>query len=424
VAVSILNFHIGLLLIYQCSDFAIPFCSQYLTAHQLTPYALVRETMRVFSYALSKRRKIATVFWQNDHNLILGPHTINLNTFRSFILFHVEQLEDFIRTDVLFGKTLHDLDITVDFTTFSDSGNMTDLQYNPLLESIQGNPDSDTVLDCMLQEGSVVKINPNANQMTWDPVASEQWLGNIHQAASRLQPLAHVTQGAPGRISEESKMQLTNTEVGRRHLIILSFLNTIGIWSNYSKTTKVSGAFKEVLRVYPYRISRLLFILIRLIRPIEVLYHIQCRPQALEIESELVVTAYKSRLWTSFGTAFTPDDMRSYLPALLMSEDEDNQTPFPFRFGVRTYREFAAAVQRRHIQIPIRYSRAVAQQDAQVGDLQAGRTTATSLQNYAVEKSVIDMEPGFIHHYIMYSRSWQRFWGWDMEGKDNTQYLV
>ena len=44
------------------------------------------------------------------------------------------------------------------------------------------------------------------------------------------------------------------------------------------------------------------------------------------------------------------------------------------------YREFTTAVQRRHIQIPVKYSRVVAQQGTQVGDLQAGRPLCKIMQ--------------------------------------------
>lgn len=167
---------------------------------------------------------------------------------------------------MLFGKRLDELNITVDLGVIADDGNTTDLGYSPLLGSIGGNPDSDTLLDFMLREGSVVSIDHKDNTMVWHAEKAEQWLSNIHSGASRLQPLAHVTQGGPGRMTEEEKMQLTNTTVGRRHLFNLPALNTLAVWSNYSKSTKVTGAFN--------RISRLLFILIRLIRLIEILYHL------------------------------------------------------------------------------------------------------------------------------------------------------
>ena len=380
--------------------------------------------MRVFSYAISKKRKVATTFWRDDSTVILGPHMINVSVFRSLLSSQIERLEEFFRNELLFGKRLDEIGITIDFSTIVDNGDFETIMYSPLLESIHGNRDSDILLDCMLRDRLVVEIGQNDNQMKWHASAAEKWLGNIHTGASRLQAAAHITQGAPGRMTEEAKSQLSNTGVGRRHLVVLQALNTLAVWSNYSKTTKVTGAFKEVLRVYPHRISRLIFILVRLIRPIEILYLIKHRQAPVTEDLELVATAYRSRLWTSFGIPFTPKLMCENLADFLMSEDGDNPSPFTFHFGVRVYREFAVAIQRRHIQIPVKYSRAVAQEGTQVGDLQAGRTTETSFHNYAVEKSVIDMEPGFTKHYITYSCAWQQFWGLDLEGNDAIQYSV
>jgi hypothetical protein len=199
---------------------------------------------------------------------------------------------------VLFGKRLDELNITVDLGVIADDGNTTDLGYSPLLGSIGGNPDSDTLLDFMLREGSVVSIDHKDNTMVWHAEKAEQWLSNIHSGASRLQPLA------------------------------------LAVWSNYSKSTKVTGPFKEILRVYPHRISRLLFILIRLIRPIEILYHLKHRRVQVQEELERVATIYKASLWASYGTAFTAADMGDNLAACLMSDDKDGEPPFPFRFGV------------------------------------------------------------------------------------------
>ena len=56
--------------------------------------------------------------------------------------------------------------------------------------------------------------------------------------------------------------------------------------------------------------------------------------------------------------------------------------------------------------------------------MQAGWTEETSHQNYAVETSTVDMEPGFTAHYIAYSMEWHKFWGLETEqrARGSTKY--
>jgi hypothetical protein len=98
------------------------------------------------------------------------------------------------------------------------------------------------------------------------------WVANINQAVQNTYAIAHITQGAPGRTTEEEKMQIVNTSATRRHLIVPPNLETLAVWSNYWKGAKISGRFKEILRVFPTVDSNFIFILIRVVCPVEILF--------------------------------------------------------------------------------------------------------------------------------------------------------
>ena len=84
-----------------------------------------------------------------------------------------------------------------------------------------------------------------------------------------LQPLAYVTQGIPGRGTEESFFSPTNTKTTRRHVFFEPTVGTGGFSTNYDKGVNIIGTFKHIFRILPFWIFLVLYVLIRLIQPIE-----------------------------------------------------------------------------------------------------------------------------------------------------------
>ena len=72
-----------------------------------------------------------------------------------------------------------------------------------------------------------------------------------------------------------------------------------------------------------------------------------------------------------------------------------------------------------------RHTKAIAEAQTSIGDLQAGRNEAISQQHYSVEKTCIPADPGFIHHYISYSKEWHSLLGLNSSpGKEDKKYQV
>jgi hypothetical protein len=207
-------------------------------------------------------------------------------------------------------------------------------------------------------------------------------------------------------------MQICNTLFGRRHLFALNGYATLATWSNYWKGAQISGKFKEILRVMPCRVAKLLLILLRIIRPVEVLYLLRHRISFDQSEREKVVAAYSSSLWAALGSRLSADVM--YESVRTFFRFPGNGEPvFNFPFGVRLYRQFAAAVQKRHLSdISPKYTKTLADAGTQAGDIQAGHTSQTSNAHYAQE-DIVGVDSGFRDHYIAYSLAWHKFWGLD-----------
>jgi hypothetical protein len=217
--------------------------------------------MHVFSRAEKNRRKPARVLWVDDRELILDSSIINIDIFRDFLHYQIESLQDFIAKKVLLGLTLEELGIIIDFHELGKQGDFTTIGQNPLLVKIEGNPDSDKFLETLVKKRGIISFKNG--QLVWEIQKAQLWVADIHQAMLRTHNIAHITQGSPGRMSEEEKMQSANTFASRRHLVVAPNMDTLAVWSNYWKGMAISGRFKEILRVFPKVVSDFIFILVR-----------------------------------------------------------------------------------------------------------------------------------------------------------------
>lgn len=411
---------------------------KYLTEGEPTSYAHIRDAIRVASAALISSRKRARVLWLDEKSLMLDHYNIDLDKFRSFVGFQLRSLEDFLREKVLLGHTLDDLGIKVDFNALDDQGDTTSPWYSPLLGNattfqrengdvvvlppvVTGNGDSEKLLEKLITDGKL--LFRHGGEFIWKVGVAETWIDDIHEATCRAYCLTHITQGAGGRVTEEAKMTCSNSRIGRRHLFVTPGHNTLCLFSNYWKGTAKSGTFKEVLRVIPYRVSRLLFILIRLVRPLALSY--LGKHRFLGKDREELVTTYNTSMWATLGFSLQSEQIYKIMRRFFTPSDKDEEkSPFDGEFGTRFYRQFFVAVGRKHISSSPKYSLNPVMGDDSTGDLQAGRTSATSNQNYAIEKCVIPKEPGFLHHYITYSRKWHDFLGIPTDPQENDSYGV
>ena len=351
--------------------------------------------------------------WVDDRELILNGNLINLDVFRDFLHFQIESLNDFIAQNVLLGLTLEELGIVINFDELGKQGDFTTVGQNPLLVKLEGNSDSNRFLEALVTVKKGRFASFENGQLVWEMQQAQLWVANIHQAMLRTHDIAHITQGSPGRMTEEDKMQSANTLASRRHLVVAPNMDTLAVWSNYWKGRTISGRFKEILRVFPKIISEFIFILLRVVRPIEVLF--LAKHLTLASDRTKMISAYRSALWASMGTSLHANAMCASLSDFLALPGRDGEPVFNFKFNVRCYRQFATAVQRRHLPGSPKYTEQIAESLTAAGDLQAGRTEGTSHQNYAIQTSTVNMEPGFIAHYLAYSTAWHRFWGLETE---------
>jgi hypothetical protein len=318
-------------------------------------------------------------------------------------------LEEFVKQHILFGSSLDDLGITCDFTKMEDTKDVDTEKYGCLLSDVSEeqplNPDAEKFSLHLAQSQQLYSLDSQGT-LQWKTTEAVCWSESLSLALDRLCVLCHILQGSPGRGTEELKMQVSNTKGGgRRHLFIDNHLGTLFVFSNYWKGAKATGRFKEIVRVLPYRPARLLFTLVRVARPIELLYLSKTMTKE---EFETASAASHGLLWASKGKPPHNKLLTDALPAFFQREDRHGSRPLTWITGMRLYRHLVVAIQRRHFP-GFRYSKEDEQRGLNIGDLQAGRSGETSEQHYAPEIGSVPAERGMIAHYVQFSQLWHKF---------------
>ncbi|KAJ2932075.1 hypothetical protein H1R20_g5033, partial [Candolleomyces eurysporus] len=395
----------------------------YLTPGNISPYSILRNNMHISSVHQRRARKRPNMQWVDDHLLLVDQNRFSLPDFFGFVDYQLELLETFIRDEVLQCHTLADLGIDCNFSELKDTGDVDTRGYGCLLpQDGISNPDSKTFMLKLVEQKNLVSPSGSGRGgLVWDSEKGWPWTGRIREATVRLYALAHILQGSPGRSTEENLMQISNTRAGRRHLFAESEMGTLAIFSDYWKGAKAQGRFKEILRVLPYRISRLLFILIRIVRPVERLFIVKSK---LPAERRQINSVYRSKLWAAGGLEIDARILGDAVSAFFKRLDRKGAKPFEWISGLRPYRHLTVAIQRRRLPGGARYTEDVEKEGADIGDLQAGRSKGMSIQNYAVLKSFIPADSGVVSHYRAYSMRWHQLFEQSTVFDPTKKYIV
>jgi hypothetical protein len=200
-----------------------------------------------------------------------------------------------------------------------------------------------------------------------------------HLALQVAYCLVHTTPGLAGRASEEVLIQWTNEEFGACGNVRIRH-GTVAIDTSYHKGTLFTGMHKNIIRLLPSRLARILYILLRVVRPVELMPTLKfCVPVGAE-NANAAVKLYRIRVFVSWGKVWTAALLSKILKAWF-------KKGLDIPMGFRMYRHFATCLQRRYI----RYIKHTDPEDIQkAADAQAGRTIRTSEGNYAIEKKELN----------------------------------
>ena len=342
------------------------------------------------------------IVW-HDETLVIQGNKTTKDIFTQKLRDGLDELETFVEEKVLFGISLASIGISCKLHDSMDSGDDTTPGYGPFSSpkaKTLDNPDSDKFCRALAKLGTDSPCRKVGKELVWDRTKSMKWEADIHCALQNLYVQMHSTGGLAGRGTEEAMTNWTNEEFGsRRHLRVLK--GTCGIDANYHKGALATGIYKNVFRLLPYRVARILFILLRVVRPVQLMALMKFCVPAGKKNVQKATALYGTRIFVSWNNAWTS----TFLSSTLMAWFKNN---LGFPMGLRMYRHFATALQRRYI----RYLKHDNPESIQkLADTQAGRTEKTGFAHYAVEKNTSTPFPRMCD-FEMVSAYWHEMCGY------------
>lgn len=378
------------------------FCTLSLREDNLTPFSVVREWMHVLTAYCMGHARPYTVQWNRDEMLIFN-YKITKDRFATFIRAQLTKLEEFVDSDVLCGISLEAIGINCDIRTSMDTGDLKTPGCGPFLPEANPsliNGDSNKFLRALASmESDLAPVRMVDDDLVWDRSKSGKWLMRIDGAWQLTYAMIHAAGGLPGRTTEEVLYQWTNEEHGApTNIRILG--DTVALDTAYHKGVMLTGMQKNIIRLLPYRLSRILLILLRIVRPVELSPVLKFWTPVGQEHAGPVARLYRARLFVSWGKAWEPSRMSAILKTWFK---EGIQLPM----GTRIYRHFATALQRRYI----KHITHMDPQDIQaIADAQAGRSEAVSEAVYAVEKNPLKSN-GRVRQFELVSAYWHEMLG-------------
>jgi hypothetical protein len=404
----------GIILTVTCRKFK-EFCLEYLQDHNLSPFATLRTLLHKMSVT-SKSTPRPDMIWWHGNVMTIGEMSIDILEFKSFLGNKLEEMENFVEEHILLGLyKLHELDNICNISKLKDLSRAEDVLGNGLLLDLRDgsfdNPESIQFFLTVLQHAKLGIKQDTTGAIKFGKVPGVKWISDINKALTETQALCHITQGpGVGRMTEEALQTPINTLNSSRNFVFENGEGTGGFRSGYHKGSFTTGQHKEVLRLLPYRVFRLLFVLVRIVRPIElaVLLDLLIVPE----NRQNAVDAYRERIWASYGRAWTPIRLSENLQQFM-------QRGMGVKMGARLYRHFAIAVQRHYPST--NYGRYKTDSEKSINafaaDLMAGHIPIVAEMHYARKESVLTSEV-LKTAYIRVCKDWHIFLGFSTRCDD------
>ena len=318
------------------------FCQKYLQDYGGVPFSTVRYWLHEFSVIVKNTPRPALVWWSEDTILLFG-HKISFSLYKLGLRKKLLQLEQFILGTILFGMySMDELEAIFGISSVEDNGDEKHIGYGIIADTStpgMDNPQSTVFFDAIFKRQHLGLRSDQDGRILFDKDLALQWIANIDDAMRQFFPISHNTTIA-GRGMEAESLRPTNNDIGRRNVIFDPEAGTGAYDADYHKGQERTGSHKHILRHIPYEVFRILYILVRIIRPIE--FFFICRAFIPFDAQARVHDAYANHVFATFGSAWKTTTMTSSLEAFF-------QDVAGFPIGLRKNRHFSIALQRRYI---------------------------------------------------------------------------
>ncbi|KAG5222258.1 hypothetical protein IMY05_C3108000400 [Salix suchowensis] len=274
------------------------------TEREVATKALVRDLLHKATWVVRNTPRPAVITTIDDAvgTFRYDGQVFTLPQLKATVQREMAHLEESIASGVLIGEDLAALGIDFDLFLVEDSGDETTPGYGIFGKT--NNPDSSTLMDAFIKKETFKDLeNPKSQRYDEDKV--QNWILEVEHAWGLLYPLIHILSGPPARGTEEASFTVCNLSGGRRHLFMADYEGErlLTIRSDYHKGLRTTSLVKEIWRVLPYGLARVLYVLLHLIRPIEMV--LACDYIIPEDKVALAAAEYTSGLYVHRGKRWT-----------------------------------------------------------------------------------------------------------------------
>ncbi|KAJ7241210.1 hypothetical protein B0H12DRAFT_1133859 [Mycena haematopus] len=351
----------------------IPFCEEHLADHRVSPFAGVRFFMRHWSIAARASLRPAMLSWTGDNILNAWGKSLDVAELPAMTKKALADLENYFQESILCGIPLELLCPSVDFQKFASGGHAASVESQRFLEEL-------------LRQGEM-GFTSDDSEITWDKAAGRTWRMIVHQGTLRLVSAMHTTGGLPARTTDEELFR-------RDNLLYIAAGKTLGIKSTTNKMSSRKHVTGSVTFVFPPVVAKLMFILVHIVRPVQLRLLLSDSPLSAHAELREL---YDSYLCVSMASTLTYSARSTAFKAW-------TKNWVGFELTISQYRHIATALQRRFLP-ELTQNPLAAEIAPEVDNNRLQRTQA----DMGVDDSMMMM--------IQQSRDWHKLLGlsWDRE---------
>ncbi|KJA23350.1 hypothetical protein HYPSUDRAFT_201379 [Hypholoma sublateritium FD-334 SS-4] len=375
------------------------FAENFLADFSDAPFSILRFWMHGMSVLAKHTPRPNLVWWRGDKILMFGQE-ISFTEYKQKTYRKVLHLENFILNEVMFGMyTIEEAEQIFGIQNVEETGDETTLGHGVIANtahSLMRTYESDLFFQRVFEEkklGIFTRAGGGFDVNQWAGVA---WLNAIHSAFRMLVAACHVLCIA-GRGTEWVTISPTNNADGAKGVVYDPEAQTGAFNAAYHKGLSIQGVLKYNRRYIPYEIFRLLYLLLRVVRPLELtVLFLTAIPES---HKPATLKAYHNHVFAAMGRTFKSDDITQCL-----REWFADITEVPM--GLHHYRHLAIAVQRKYMKFRNPAPSAVEEKtntlrghQKTVGDAHYARPTF--LGSCSIEDRDLALEAGREYHKVM-----------------------
>ncbi|KAF9479645.1 hypothetical protein BDN70DRAFT_932365 [Pholiota conissans] len=323
---------------------ATDFVDTYLASFGDSPFSIIRLWMHALSVVAKSTPRPNLIWWKGDTMLMAG-NDILFSEYRQKTYKQLLQLENFILDKVLLGTyTMEEAETQFNLKNLMETGDEKTPGHGVIADTttpLMNNTESDIFFQQLFKEKKLGFQQSKSGGIDIDYGECAIWLGAIDQAFWTLVALCHITVIA-GRGTEWLTISPTNNKNGPKGVVYDPGAQTAAFNAAYHKGLNIQGVNKHNRRYMPYEIFRLLYLLIRVVRPTELL--VLMRTVIPEQEKSVTIQAYQTHIFASLGRAWTSSDISRALQIFF-------KNVLNLSIGLHDYRHMVIAIQRKHMKL-------------------------------------------------------------------------